>query len=76
MHLMGRSGFAFVAAIFCCAAFAIPSKGTESQAPDASGLVPVGAQPKGGLSGKIVYTHAGHGYTAAIGAFSAATITK
>src|SRR2546421_445742 len=31
----------------------------------ASGLVPVGTQPRGGLSGKIVYTHAGHGITAA-----------
>jgi len=30
----------------------------------ASGLAPVGTQPKGGLSGKIVYTHGGHGYTA------------
>jgi hypothetical protein len=29
------------------------------------GLVPVGMQPHGGLSGKIVYTHAGHGITAA-----------
>ena len=30
----------------------------------ADGLVPVGMQPKGGLSGKIVYTHGGHGITA------------
>jgi hypothetical protein len=30
----------------------------------ASGLVPVGSQPRGGLSGKIVYTHGGHGITA------------
>ena len=29
------------------------------------GLVDVGSQPDGGLSGKIVYVHAGHGYTAA-----------
>lgn len=29
-----------------------------------SGLVPVGTQPQGGLTGKIVYLHAGHGYTA------------
>jgi hypothetical protein len=28
------------------------------------GLVAVGTQPKGGLTGKIVYTHGGHGYTA------------
>ncbi len=32
--------------------------------PKAAGLVPVGTQSKGGLSGKIVFTHAGHGYTA------------
>src|SRR3954464_6633781 len=31
----------------------------------ADGLVPVGTQPHGGLSGKIVYTHGGHGITAA-----------
>jgi hypothetical protein len=31
----------------------------------AAGLAPVGAQPHGGLSGKIVYTHGGHGFTAA-----------
>src|SRR4051812_10340211 len=31
----------------------------------AEGLVPVGTQPHGGLSGKIVYTHGGHGITAA-----------
>ncbi len=30
----------------------------------AAALVPVGQQPDGGLSGKIVYTHAGHGWTA------------
>src|ERR1700751_2676911 len=30
----------------------------------ADGLVPVGTQPQGGLSGKIVYTHGGHGITA------------
>lgn len=30
----------------------------------APGLVEVGAQPVGNLTGKIVYTHAGHGYTA------------
>lgn len=30
----------------------------------ADGLVPVGTQPHGGLSGKIVYTHGGHGITA------------
>ena len=30
----------------------------------ADGLVAVGAQPSGSLSGKIVYTHAGHGWTA------------
>lgn len=29
-----------------------------------AGLVPVGTQPAGGLSGKIAYLHAGHGYTA------------
>ena len=29
-----------------------------------SGLVPIGTQPQGALSGKIVYTHAGHGWTA------------
>jgi len=34
----------------------------------AAGLTPVGTQPLGGLSGKIVYAHAGHGYTAATGA--------
>jgi hypothetical protein len=33
-------------------------------APAAPGLVAVGAQPLGGLSGKIAYVHAGHGYTA------------
>lgn len=31
----------------------------------ADGLVPVGTQPHGGLSGKIVYAHGGHGITAA-----------
>src|SRR5262245_11587083 len=31
----------------------------------APGLVEVGTQPTGGLSGKIVYIHAGHGITAA-----------
>src|SRR6478609_11665497 len=31
----------------------------------ADGLVPVGTQPDGGLTGKIVYTHGGHGITAA-----------
>lgn len=31
----------------------------------AAGLVEVGTQPHGGLSGKIVYAHGGHGYTAA-----------
>ena len=30
----------------------------------AAGLVDVGTQPHGGLSGKIVYIHGGHGYTA------------
>ncbi len=30
----------------------------------AAGLVEVGTQPSGALSGKIVYTHAGHGWTA------------
>ncbi|MCC7476408.1 MAG: fibronectin type III domain-containing protein [Pirellulales bacterium] len=30
----------------------------------AAGLVAVGSQPTGGLSGKIAYIHAGHGYTA------------
>jgi hypothetical protein len=30
----------------------------------AAGLVGVGAQPAGGLDAKIVYIHAGHGYTA------------
>ena len=30
----------------------------------AAGLVDVGAQPTGGLTGKITYIHAGHGYTA------------
>src|SRR3954464_12759215 len=30
----------------------------------AAGLVPVGTQPQGGLSGKIVFVHGGHGITA------------
>jgi hypothetical protein len=30
----------------------------------AAGLVDVGTQPAGGLSGKIAYIHGGHGYTA------------
>jgi hypothetical protein len=30
----------------------------------AASLVPVDIQPQGGLSGKIIYTHGGHGYTA------------
>jgi N-acetylmuramoyl-L-alanine amidase len=30
----------------------------------AAGLVDVGTQPDGGLSGKVVYIHGGHGYTA------------
>lgn len=33
--------------------------------PSAAGLIEVGAQPDGGLSGKITYIHGGHGYTAA-----------
>ena len=37
----------------------------SSQVRSADGLVPVGTQPHGGLSGKIVYTHGGHGITAA-----------
>ncbi len=37
----------------------------ESRLPlSAAGLVDVGTQPQGGLSGKIVYIHGGHGYTA------------
>jgi N-acetylmuramoyl-L-alanine amidase len=36
----------------------ITSQGT------AAGLVDVGTQPDGGLSGKVTYIHAGHGYTA------------
>ncbi len=38
----------------------------SSQAPasHAGTLTPVGSQPQGVLSGKIVYTHAGHGWTA------------
>src|SRR5215467_13648654 len=35
-----------------------------SRASIADGLVPIGTQPHGGLSGKIVYTHGGHGITA------------
>jgi hypothetical protein len=34
------------------------------QPTSAAGLVEVGTQPAGGLSGKIVYIHGGHGYTA------------
>jgi DNA/RNA endonuclease YhcR with UshA esterase domain len=30
----------------------------------ADGLAPVGTQPHGGLSGKVIYTHGGHGITA------------
>lgn len=30
----------------------------------AEGLVPIGSQPHGGLTGKIIYTHGGHGITA------------
>ncbi|HEY6565764.1 MAG TPA: N-acetylmuramoyl-L-alanine amidase, partial [Pirellulaceae bacterium] len=30
----------------------------------ADGLVPLGTQPLGGLTGKVVYIHAGHGWTA------------
>ena len=33
----------------------------------AAGLVDVGAQPDGGLSGKITYIHGGHGYTTYMG---------
>lgn len=33
-------------------------------APSTAGLVPVGRQPLGGLSGKVTYLHAGHGITA------------
>jgi len=33
----------------------------------AAGLVDVGAQPDGGLSGKITYIHGGHGYTTFMG---------
>ena len=36
----------------------------DRQLLSAAGLVDVGTQPDGALSGKIVYTHAGHGYTA------------
>lgn len=37
---------------------------TDSPLSEAPGLVTVGTQPKGGLTGKIVYTHGGHGITA------------
>src|SRR4051812_30382204 len=37
---------------------------SASTGADAPGLVAVGTQPKGGLSGKIIFTHGGHGYTA------------
>ena len=38
--------------------------GTAAGRCAATGLVGVGTQPDGGLSGKIVYVHGGHGYTA------------
>ncbi len=48
-------------------AFPAQLSAAEQRSPSSSqtaGLAPVGTQPKGGLSGKIVYTHGGHGYTA------------
>jgi hypothetical protein len=38
--------------------------GTMEQTCGAAGFVEVGAQPEGGLSGKVTYIHGGHGYTA------------
>lgn len=36
----------------------------EDRLAPAAGMVPVGTQPTGGLTGKIAYIHGGHGYTA------------
>ncbi len=60
----------FAAAIFAgTLASLFASQGNSNDKADdgrpfAPGPVAVGTQPKGGLSGKIVYTHGGHGYTA------------
>ncbi|HEX4414420.1 MAG TPA: fibronectin type III domain-containing protein [Lacipirellulaceae bacterium] len=60
----------FAAVLLVCAfsfSFVSQSRAADEKAEDARpapGLVAVGTQPKGGLSGKIVYTHGGHGYTA------------
>jgi len=44
--------------------FVSASASEQLAAATAAGLVDVGTQPQGALSGKIVYVHGGHGYTA------------
>jgi hypothetical protein len=44
--------------------FATASASEQVAAATAAGLVGVGTQPVGALTGKIVYVHGGHGYTA------------
>src|SRR5262245_17783554 len=56
MSKFGQQGLALVIGIW---SLLIPAPTV------ADGLVPVGTQPRGGLTGKIVYTHGGHGITAA-----------
>jgi N-acetylmuramoyl-L-alanine amidase len=64
------TGSAFLAGAFGTERTAPPRRvyGFEPLEPrlplSAAGLVPVGTQPEGGLADKIVYLHAGHGYTA------------
>jgi hypothetical protein len=48
---------------FVCASFIVLFASIASVS-RADGLAPIGSQPHGGLSGKIVYTHGGHGITA------------
>jgi hypothetical protein len=52
------TGAAVFSALVVCLIGAIASDAHSE------GLVPVGTQPNGGLTGKIVYTHGGHGITA------------
>ena len=60
----------------------LAAESSKSSRAHVAGLVPVGTQPQGGLAGKIVYTHGGHGdhggqsRATGHGVFSAAKATK
>ncbi len=67
--LLNNSGFAGLESLGISATLDLPdgfvtTSGTQPQALQAAGLVDVGTQPQGALSGKIVYVHGGHGFKA------------